>query len=82
VNERDFPTGIEMRVRIFVVHFSVSCPAGVTDAKRAWRGLFRHQFGERGDSPGTFTCLDVITIDNRDSGRVVTPIFEATQAIE
>src|ERR1700730_6205659 len=34
VNERDFAAGIEMRMRIFIVHLSVRRPASVTDSVR------------------------------------------------
>src|ERR1041385_6578989 len=82
MNERDFSAGIEMRVGIFVVHFAVGRPPGVTDAKRARCRFFRHQFRERGDASSAFAHLNSITIDDRYSGRIVTAIFESTQTVE
>src|SRR6266404_1311526 len=41
MNERDFAAGIEMRMRIFIVHLSVRRPASLTGAGGTSRGFFR-----------------------------------------
>src|SRR5437016_5133618 len=82
VDERDFARGIEMRVGVFISDFSVRRPAGVTDAIRSGGGFFGNQFGQRGDSPGAFSSLDLVAVYDRDAGGIVAAVFEATKTIE
>src|SRR4030095_7041810 len=58
------------------------CPARVADSVIAGSRLFRNQFGERRDPPGALARFELITVNNRDAGRIVAAIFEATEPIE
>ena len=82
VNERDFTGRIEMRVRIFVSHFSVRCPAGVTYPVRSRRGFLADQFCERRNSAGALARLDMVAVNDRDPGGIVAAIFKAAKPIE
>ena len=82
MNQRDLAGGVEMRVRVLVVDFSMRSPTGMADAERAGGRIFRHQFGQRFDATRALARLDVIAVDNSYAGRVVSSIFEAAQPIE
>src|SRR5437588_2838297 len=82
MHQRDFSALVEMRMRIFVGHFSVGGPASVADSvlPRGW--FLGHQFGKVRDSSGAFPRLDLLAVYDRDAGGIVTAIFEAAQTIE
>lgn len=42
MHERELPAGVEVRVRIFIGHFAVRGPAGMTDAEGTRKGLLCH----------------------------------------
>jgi hypothetical protein len=77
------PTGVKMRMSIFIGHFAMGRPTGMADPERARYRFPRNQLGERGDSPRAFPRLDLMmSIDDGDAGRVIAAIFEAPKPIE
>lgn len=82
VHECQLPSRVEVRVGVLIGGFSVSGPAGVADAESSGRRLLRHEFSERSDSPGALTCLDVLTVNDRNPCGIVTAIFKAAQTVE
>ena len=78
VNERDFTGGIEVGVRVLVVHAAVGGPAGVTDPELSRRRTFREKTGEVTDAAGAFARLHVRAINDGHAGGVVAPVFETT----
>ena len=82
VHEGEFAALVEMRMRILIGRFAVRRPASVADAVSARRGRFGEELREPGDAAGAFARLDMLAINDRDPGGIVTAIFEAAQTIE
>ena len=82
VDESDLAGGVEMRMSVLVVDFSVRRPASVTDSIGSGGRFLGNEFGQRGDATGAFTGLDVIAIDDGDAGRIVAAVFKATKPVE
>src|SRR5207302_11365253 len=61
---------------------SVRRPASVADSIRSSGRFLRNKFGERCNSTGALAHLDVIAIDDGDTGRIVAAIFEAAKTVE
>src|SRR5436305_14432020 len=69
VHEREFTTGVEVRVRVFIGHFSVGGPARVTYPKRLRKRSLRDQLGKCRNADGTFAAFEVSSIyDCKSSG--------------
>ncbi|MEY2601709.1 MAG: hypothetical protein QOJ36_1028, partial [Verrucomicrobiota bacterium] len=82
VDESDFASGVEVRMGVLIVDFSVRRPTSVTDSVGSGGRFLGNEFGQRSDATGAFAGLDVIAIDDGDAGRVVASILEATKPIE
>jgi hypothetical protein len=83
VDQRQFATGVEVRMRIFVRHFAMRRPARVTDAERTRNRFLGHQFFQDRDAPGTFARLKFVTpVDYGQAGGVVAAIFKTAQSVE
>src|SRR5207237_10796748 len=82
VSQRDLSALIEMRMRIFVGHFSVGGPTSVADAVLPRGRPLGHQFCKVRDSSSTFARLHLLPIYDRDAGGIVTAIFEAAYTTE
>ena len=76
VHEREPAAGVEMRVCVFVGHFAVRGPTGVTDPERTGKRLFPDQVGQCGDASGTFAGLQMPSIHDRYSRGIVASIFK------
>src|SRR6266550_1675031 len=82
VHQRDFSALVEMRMRIFIGHFSMGSPARVADAVLPRGRFLRHQFGKIRDPSGAFPRLDLLAIYDRDASGIIAAIFEAAEAVE
>src|SRR5436190_11354330 len=82
VHEREFTTGVEVRVCVFIGHFSVRGPACVTDPKRPRKRSLRDQLGKCRNAAGTFAGLEAPSINDRNACGIVAAIFKTPQPVE
>jgi hypothetical protein len=76
VHQREFTAGVEVRVRVFIGHFAVRGPAGVTDPKRTRKRSLRDQLGKCRNAAGTFAGLEVPSIHDCNASGIVAAIFK------
>src|SRR5947207_15536573 len=76
VHKREFTTGVEVRVRVFIGHFAVRGPTRVTDPKRPRKRSLRDQLGKCRNAAGTFADLEAPSIHDRNSSGIVAAIFK------
>jgi hypothetical protein len=54
----------------------------MTNAETSRRWLLIYELLQGSDASGAFSCLDVVTIDNSNTGRVVAAVLKAAQPIK
>ena len=70
-----------MRMGVLVIRFPVSGPTCMPHADRG-AGVFKfHVTFEVLHSSLAFVYLNVIVVNQRDSGRIISPVFQAFQTI-
>ena len=82
VYQRQFAGCVEMRVRVGIGWFSVGGPAGMADAGGAVDGPAVDEVREVVDAPRAFAHLDVIAVEEAESGRIIAPVFQAPESLE
>src|SRR5690349_2864529 len=82
MNERDFTRGIEVRMRVFVVHLPVSGPARVTDSVATAGRFLGHQFRQIANASGALPGLNVLAVNDGDPGRIIAAVFQTAETIE
>src|SRR5580658_8716473 len=73
---------VEMRMGIGVGRWAMCRPAGVADTDLAFGGLFRKDRGQIINAAGLLAELELFIINDADTGRIVTAVFEPAQAFE
>jgi len=71
-----------MGVCILIRRGSMGGPTGMTDAEVALDGVCLASLGQFEDSPAFFSDFEAFAVENRKSGGVIAPVFQAVEGIE
>lgn len=82
VDHGDPARAVHVRVSVRVGRPSMRGPARVPDPDRAVQWVARQRFLEVAELPDPLAADDFTIVDERHACRVVTPIFQASQAVE
>ena len=81
VDHRDAAVGVGMRMGVDLVRLPVGGPPGVADADRRLRPV-ADPLPQVLDAAGGLGDLQLVPVDDRQSGRVVAPVLQAPQSLE
>ncbi|MCK9589757.1 MAG: hypothetical protein WC076_12205 [Terrimicrobiaceae bacterium] len=82
VDEGEPPASIEVRVGIFLGDTPVRRPTGMADSGPAMHRALLDAFRKIRDAPDGLADFDRSPIQNGDTGRVISPVFQAPQPVE
>ncbi len=82
VDEGNLAGLVEVRVGIGIGRRAVRRPAGMADADVAFGGLFGKEGGQIIDAAGLLAELELLIINDAETGGIVTAVLEPAQAFE
>ena len=82
VHDREKTVHGSMRVSVRVIRLPVGSPARMPHPDRGTRVFEFHVLFEVEHSSLAFVNSDVIVVNQRDPGRIVSPVFQAFQTID
>lgn len=82
MNHRQFSRLIEVGVGIFIGWCPMRRPPGVADSQFAWDGFGLASVGQIFNPTAFLTNLHAMSIQDRQTGRVIAPVLEAAECFE
>ena len=70
-----------MRMRIHVGWTAVRCPSRMTDTDNTLRRMFLDFFLQCSQTTHRFFDVDFFTVENGNTGRVISSVFQFSQAV-